>query len=87
MKLPGGNHAGRKSGMFASEHATGIEPSNSAAQAEEREAVQASIKVGSVAQIVVAIVAVLGSAYLLKEVTTLSRVLLAFVTLAHGCAN
>jgi len=53
----------------------------SAAQAEEEEVLHASIKAGSVAQIVVAIVAVLGLAYLLRVVmvTTLGAVLLAFI--------
>jgi len=48
---------------------------------EEAEVLQASIKAGSVAQIVVAVIAVLGLIYLLKFVliTTLVSVLLAFV--------
>lgn len=68
-------------GVSAIEHVTHIEPPNSAVQAEEEEVLHASIKAGSVAQIVVAIVAVLGLAYLLKVVmvTTLSAVLLAFI--------
>jgi predicted PurR-regulated permease PerM len=49
--------------------------------AEDAEILQASIKAGSVAQIVVAVIAVIGLIYLLKLVlvTTLSSVLLAFV--------
>ncbi|MBV9480033.1 MAG: AI-2E family transporter [Acidobacteria bacterium] len=60
---------------------THIEPRNSAAEAEEEEILHASIRAGSLAQIVVAIVAVLGLAYLLKVVivTALSAVLLAFI--------
>jgi predicted PurR-regulated permease PerM len=56
-------------------------PYSTATQAEEEEILQASIKAGSVAQIVVAIVAVLGLIYLLKVVmvTILSALLLAFV--------
>src|SRR5882724_10679618 len=48
---------------------------------EEAEVLQASIKAGSVAQIVVAAVAVLGLIYILKLVliTTLTSLLLAFV--------
>jgi predicted PurR-regulated permease PerM len=48
---------------------------------EDAEILQASIKAGSVAQIVVAVIAVVGLIYLLKLVlvTTLSSVLLAFV--------
>jgi predicted PurR-regulated permease PerM len=48
---------------------------------EDAEILQASIKAGSVAQIVVAIIAVVGLVYLLKLVlvTTLSSILLAFV--------
>ena len=48
---------------------------------EEAEVLQASIKAGSVAQIVVAVIAVIGLIYLLKFVliTTLVSVLLAFV--------
>ena len=68
-------------GVSAIEHVTHMDPTNSAVQAEEEEVLHASIKAGSVAQIVVAIVAVLGLAYLLKVVmvTTLSAVLLAFI--------
>ena len=49
--------------------------------ADDAEILQASIKAGSVAQIVVAVIAVIGLVYLLKLVlvTTLSSVLLAFV--------
>ena len=49
--------------------------------AEDAEILQASIKAGSVAQIVVAVIAVIGLVYLLKLVlvTALSSVLLAFV--------
>src|SRR5947207_15436536 len=48
---------------------------------EEAELLHASIKAGSVAQIVVAVIAVLGLLYLLKlvMVTTLTSMLLAFV--------
>ncbi|MGH9546140.1 MAG: AI-2E family transporter [Terriglobales bacterium] len=50
-------------------------------QSEEDEILQASIKAGSVAQIVVAVIAVIGLIYLLKLVlvTTLAAVLLAFI--------
>ena len=50
-------------------------------QIEEAEILQASIKAGSVAQIVIAVIAVIGLIYLLKLVlvTTLISVLLAFV--------
>jgi predicted PurR-regulated permease PerM len=67
--------------VSAIDRATHIEPPNSAVQAEEEEVLHASIRAGSVAQIVVAIVAVLGLAYVLKVVmvTTLSAVLLAFI--------
>jgi predicted PurR-regulated permease PerM len=63
------------------EQVTNVTPANSAAQAEEEEILHASIKAGSVAQIVVAVVAVIGLCYLLKlvMVTTLTAVLLAFV--------
>jgi len=52
-----------------------------AASNEEEELLHASIKAGSVAQIVVAVIAVLGLLYLLKlvMVTTLTSMLLAFV--------
>jgi predicted PurR-regulated permease PerM len=48
---------------------------------EEVEVLQASIKVGSVAQVVVAVIAVIGLVYLLKFVlvTTLASVLLAYI--------
>ena len=48
---------------------------------EEAEILQASIKAGSAAQIVVAVIAVIGLVYLLKVVmvTTLFSILLAFV--------
>ena len=57
------------------------QPVVSAATAEEEEVLHASIKAGSVAQIVVAVIAVLGLIYLLKivMVTTLSAVLVAFI--------
>ena len=57
------------------------QPVVSATTAEEEEILHASIKAGSVAQIVVAAVAVLGLIYLLKLVmiTTLSAILVAFV--------
>jgi predicted PurR-regulated permease PerM len=53
----------------------------SAASAEEEEVLHASIKAGSIAQIVVAVAAVLGLIYFLKLVmiTTLTSMLLAFV--------
>ena len=68
-------------GVSTIERVTHIEAPNSAAQAEEEEILHASIRAGSVAQIVVAVVAVLGLAYLLKVVmvTILSAVLLAFI--------
>lgn len=67
--------------MSAIERVTHIEPPTSAAQAEEEEILHASIRAGSLAQIVVAVVAVLGLVYLLKVVmvTTLGAVLLAFI--------
>jgi predicted PurR-regulated permease PerM len=67
--------------VATSDPITRVEVPASAAQAEEEEVLHASIKAGSVAQIVVAVVAVLGLVYLLKVVmvTTLSAVLLAFV--------
>src|SRR2546430_10734736 len=51
------------------------------ASEEEAEVLHASIKAGSVAQIVVAVIAVVGLIYLLKlvMVTTLSAMLLAFI--------
>jgi predicted PurR-regulated permease PerM len=57
------------------------EASKESPTAEDEEILQASIKAGSVAQIVVAVIAVIGLVYLLKLVlvTTLSSVLLAFV--------
>lgn len=57
------------------------EASKESPTAEDAEILQASIKAGSVAQIVVAVIAVIGLVYLLKLVlvTTLSSVLLAFV--------
>jgi predicted PurR-regulated permease PerM len=53
----------------------------SAPSSEEEEILHASIKAGSVAQVVVAVVAVLGLLYVLKlvMVTTLTAMLLAFV--------
>jgi predicted PurR-regulated permease PerM len=64
------------------------QPVVSAATAEEEEVLHASIKAGSAAQIVVAVIAVLGLIYLLKivMVTTLSAVLVAFVLdpVVHG---
>jgi len=67
--LPGGNGAANTSVAVPSP-----EP-------EEMEVIQASIKAGSVAQIVVAAIAVLGLIYLLKLVliTTLTSLLLAFI--------
>ena len=57
------------------------QPVVSAATAEEEEILHASIKAGSAAQIVIAVVAVLGLIYFLKlvMVTTLSAVLVAFI--------
>jgi predicted PurR-regulated permease PerM len=57
-------------------HPTPLEPSS-----DDAEVLQASIKAGSVAQIVVAVIAVIGLIYLLKLVlvTTLASVLLAFI--------
>jgi len=51
------------------------------ASEEEAEVLHASIKAGSVAQIVVAVIAVVGLIYLLKlvMVTTLTALLLAFI--------
>jgi predicted PurR-regulated permease PerM len=56
-------------------------PESGAEQSEDAEVIQASIKAGSVAQIVVATVAVLGLIYVLKLVltTTLAALLLAFL--------
>jgi predicted PurR-regulated permease PerM len=67
--------------VSAIERVTHMEAPTSAAQAEEEEILHASIRAGSLAQIVVAVVAVLGLAYLLKVVmvTALSSVLLAFI--------
>lgn len=67
--------------VSAIERLTHIEAPDTAAQAEEEEILHASIRAGSLAQIVVAVVAVLGLAYLLKVVmvTTFSAVLLAFI--------
>ena len=60
-------------------------------QSDEAEVLQASIKAGSVAQIVVAVIAVIGLIYLLKLVlvTTLVSLLLAFVLepLVNGLAR
>ena len=55
--------------------------SSTASELDDAEVLQASIKAGSVAQIVVAAVAILGLIYLLKLVliTTLTSLLLAFV--------
>src|SRR5438093_13578014 len=60
---------------------SGSEALTSAASTEEEELLHASLKAGSVAQIVVAVVAVLGLLYVLKlvMVTTLTSMLLAFV--------
>ena len=60
---------------------SGTEAVTTAASNEEEEILHASIKAGSVAQVVVAVVAVLGLLYVLKlvMVTTLTSVLLAFV--------
>jgi hypothetical protein len=54
--------------------------------ADDEEILQASIKAGSVAQVVVAVIAVIGLVYLLKLVlvTTLSSVLLALCFSGHG---
>jgi predicted PurR-regulated permease PerM len=58
-----------------------VKPAAVAAIEEEAEVLHASIKAGSVAQIVVAVIAVVGLIYLLKlvMVTTLAAMLLAFV--------
>src|SRR5881396_2069146 len=58
-----------------------VRPAAVAAVEEEAEVLHASIKAGSVAQIVVAVIAVVGLIYLLKlvMVTTLSAMLLAFI--------
>src|SRR5205807_1210994 len=68
-------------GVSTIERVTHNEAPSSAAQAEEEEILHASIRAGSLAQIVVAVVAVLALAYLLKVVmvTTLTAVLLAFI--------
>jgi len=60
---------------------SGAEALTAAAGNEEEELLHASIKAGSVAQIVVAVIAVLGLLYVLKlvMVTTLTSMLLAFV--------
>ena len=57
------------------------DPVAAIAASEEAEILQASIKAGSVAQIVIAVIAVIGLIYLLKlvMVTTLFSILLAFV--------
>lgn len=75
--------------VVASSNQTAVTPQQGGAQpdalaadlTEEAEVLQASIKAGSVAQIVVAVIAVIGLIYLLKLVlvTTLLSVLLAFV--------
>ncbi len=72
---------GRENGVSTIERVTHIDAPTSAAQAEEEEILHASLRAGSLAQIVVAVVAVLGLAYVLKVVmvTTLSAVLLAFI--------
>src|SRR5207302_3785037 len=58
-----------------------IQPEVAAAVIEEDEILHGSVKAGSVAQVVVAAIAVLGLIYLLKLVlvTTLSAMLLAFI--------
>src|SRR6476469_9539280 len=58
-----------------------LKPAAVAAIEEEAEVLHASIKAGSVAQIVVAVIAVVGLIYLLKlvMVTTLAAMLLAFI--------
>ena len=70
-----------KSRAQAANHAAGFPDAPSPASQEEAEILQASIKAGSVAQIVVATIAVLGLIYILKLViiTTLTSLLLAFV--------
>ncbi|MGH9553746.1 MAG: hypothetical protein ACRD3W_30480, partial [Terriglobales bacterium] len=75
--------------VVASSNQTAVTPEQEGAKpdalaadlTEEAEVLQASIKAGSVAQIVVAVIAVIGLIYLLKLVlvTTLVSVLLAFV--------
>src|SRR5437660_2344835 len=59
----------------------GVKPAAAAAIEEEAEVLHASIKAGSVAQIVVAVIAVVGLIYLLKlvMVTVLAAMLLAFI--------
>jgi predicted PurR-regulated permease PerM len=61
--------------------AESLKPASVAAIEEEAEVLHASIKAGSVAQIVVAVIAVVGLIYLLKlvMVTTLAAMLLAFI--------
>jgi predicted PurR-regulated permease PerM len=61
--------------------AEAVKPATVAAIEEEAEVLHASIKAGSVAQIVVAVIAVVGLIYLLKlvMVTTLAAMLLAFI--------
>ena len=61
--------------------AEAVKPAAVAAIEEEAEVLHASIKAGSVAQIVVAVIAVVGLIYLLKlvMVTTLAAMLLAFI--------
>ncbi len=77
------NSAAAEESLIATEVAGGASPAAFAAteSAEDAEVLQASIKAGSVAQIVVAVIAVLGLIYLLKLVlvTTLTSVLLAFI--------
>jgi len=67
------------------------QPVVSATTAEEQEVLHASIEAGSVAQIVVALIAVLGLIYLVKVVmvSTLSAVLVAFVLdpVVHGLTH
>src|SRR6476659_8249981 len=61
--------------------AESLKPASVAAIEEEAEVLHASIRAGSVAQIIVAVIAVVGLIYLLKLVlvTTLASLLLAFI--------
>jgi len=87
--LLGTAHSGRAASRAAAlgadvasiDRITHVEPPLSPAQAEEEEILHASIKAGSAAQIVVAVVAILGLVYLLKVVmvTIFGAVLLAFL--------
>src|SRR5437868_15019827 len=75
----------------AAETTETTQPVSTAGTQEEEDVLHASIKAGSVAQIVVAVIAVLGLMYLLKVVmvTTLSAVLVTFILepVVHGLAR